>query len=183
MDGLFHNVYVVGFLTSKSYLCWCGCPSHSEHFIDSYELSRYQNPQVAKDIGASNNALVDLFERIEAFFKHLKTYTKVPLTKAMTDLTTKIMIEVLLILAITTKEIKKGFASGLVPQDITHLTHTPSGKYLRKLVGRTNIEDTLKRLDKLTQEEARMANAQVLLLAHTIIDGARSVLAGQQVYT
>ena len=41
-------------------------------------------------------------------------------------------------------------------------------KYLNKLIGRTVIEDGLKRLDKLTQEEARMATAQVLKVAHTI---------------
>jgi len=39
----------------------------------------------------------------------------------------------------------------------------------------TNIEDSLKRLDKLTQEEARMATAQVLKVAHTIDEGVRGV--------
>jgi hypothetical protein len=41
-------------------------------------------------------------------------------------------------------------------------------KYLKKLVGRTEIEDALKRLDKLTQEEARMAAAQILKVTHTV---------------
>lgn len=45
-----------------------------------------------------------------------------------------------------------------------------SGKYLRKLIGRTEIEDALKRLDKLTQEEARMATAQILKATNTIDD-------------
>jgi hypothetical protein len=48
------------------------------------------------------------------------------------------------------------------------LTEIFSEKYLKKLVGRTDIEDALKRLDKLTQEEARMATAQVLKVAHTV---------------
>ena len=43
-----------------------------------------------------------------------------------------------------------------------------SEKFLQKLVGKTEIEDALKRLDKLTQEEARMATAQVLKVTHTI---------------
>jgi hypothetical protein len=34
-----------------------------------------------------------------------------------------------------------------------------SEKYLRKLTGKTEIEDALKRLDKLTNEEVRMAVA------------------------
>ena len=33
------------------------------------------------------------------------------------------------------------------------------------------LEDALKKLDRLTQEEARMANAEVLRLAHSIRDG------------
>ena len=35
----------------------------------------------------------------------------------------------------------------------------------------TDLEDALKKLDRLTQEEARMANAEVLRLAHDIRDG------------
>ena len=41
-------------------------------------------------------------------------------------------------------------------------------KFLKKLAGRKDIEDALKRLDRLTQEEALMAAAQILNLAHTI---------------
>ncbi len=43
-----------------------------------------------------------------------------------------------------------------------------SEKYLRKLIGRADIEDALKRLDKLTQEEARMAMTQVLKATHSV---------------
>ena len=39
---------------------------------------------------------------------------------------------------------------------------------MKKLVGRTEIEDALKRLDRLTQEEARMAAAETLKIAHTV---------------
>jgi CMP-2-keto-3-deoxyoctulosonic acid synthetase len=43
-----------------------------------------------------------------------------------------------------------------------------SGKYLKKLIGKTNIEDALKRLDKLTNEEVRMVTAQVLEATHAV---------------
>jgi hypothetical protein len=43
-------------------------------------------------------------------------------------------------------------------------------KYLNKLLGKTDVEDALKRLDKLTHDEALMATAQILKLAHTIDD-------------
>ena len=50
-----------------------------------------------------------------------------------------------------------------------------SEKYLKRLIGRTEIEDALKRLDRLTQEEARMATAQILKLAHTVDENVREI--------
>jgi hypothetical protein len=41
-------------------------------------------------------------------------------------------------------------------------------KYLKKLMGKNDIEDALKKLDRLTQEEARMAAAQLLKVTNTI---------------
>jgi hypothetical protein len=38
------------------------------------------------------------------------------------------------------------------------------------------IEDALKRLDKLTQEEARMASAQNLKITHTVDERVRGVV-------
>lgn len=45
-----------------------------------------------------------------------------------------------------------------------------SEKYLKKLAGRTDIEDRVKRLDILTNEQARMANAQHLKVTHGVDD-------------
>jgi hypothetical protein len=36
------------------------------------------------------------------------------------------------------------------------------------LVGDTDIEDSLSRLDRLTQEEARMASAELLKITHSV---------------
>jgi hypothetical protein len=57
--------------------------------------------------------LIDIFVRIESFFKRLESYTEVtvPPTAAMADVIVKIMIEILSILAIATKEIKQGRSS------------------------------------------------------------------------
>ena len=41
------------------------------------------------------------------------------------------------------------------------------------LVGRTDIEDTLKRLDELTREEVQMAIAQILKATNELRDGAQ----------
>ncbi|KAH9028691.1 hypothetical protein EDB85DRAFT_1867679, partial [Lactarius pseudohatsudake] len=115
--------------------------------------------QAAKDVDASQEALADLFERIENFFKRLESYTEVPPTDAMTDMIVKIMVEVLNIFAIATKEMKQGRAK----------------TFFKKLVGRKDIEDALARLDRLTQEEARMASAQILRLAHSVDDRVKVV--------
>ncbi|KAH9175541.1 hypothetical protein EDB89DRAFT_2240973 [Lactarius sanguifluus] len=109
----------------------------------------------AKDVDASQEALADLFERIENF-KRLESYTEVPPTDAMTDVIVKIMVEVLNIFA---KEMKQGRAK----------------IFLKKLVGRKDIEDALKRLDRWTQEEARMASAQILRLTHSVDDKVKVV--------
>jgi hypothetical protein len=58
--------------------------------------------------------LIDIFVRIESFFKRLDTYTEVRPTVAMTDVIVNVMVEVLSILAIATKEIKEGRSSKLI---------------------------------------------------------------------
>jgi hypothetical protein len=55
------------------------------------------------------------------------------------------------------------------------LTKRCSEKNGKKLVGRTDMEDALKRLDKLTQEEARMAAAQNLKATHIVDERVRGV--------
>ncbi len=87
----------------------------------------------------------------------------------------KIMIEVLGIFAIVTKEMKQGRASESTPDDAFPFADKISEKYLKKLFGRTDIEDALSRLDKLTQEEARMAIMQVLKVAHHVDDGVKTI--------
>jgi hypothetical protein len=63
--------------------------------------------QAAKDVRASQDTLVDIFERIEMFFRRLEVYTDVPPTTEMTDLIIEIMAEVLSILGIAVKEMKQ----------------------------------------------------------------------------
>ncbi|KAF8497731.1 hypothetical protein F5888DRAFT_1634183 [Russula emetica] len=105
----------------------------------------------ARDVRASQDALFDMFERVEAFFRRLDVYTAVAPNEGMMDTITAIMVEVLKFIGIVTKEIKQ----------------SRTKKYLNKLIGRTDTEDALKRLDRLTREEARMAAAQLLKVTNT----------------
>ena len=58
---------------------------------------------------------------------------------------------------------------------MSRLTEKCLGKYLKKLVGRTDLEDALKRLENLTNEEVRMVTAQVLKATDTVGDRVRVV--------
>jgi len=59
------------------------------------------------DVRASQDTLIDIFERMDNFFQRLEIYTIVSPTPEMTDIIVKIMVEVLSILAIATKEMKQ----------------------------------------------------------------------------
>ena len=58
--------------------------------------------------------LIDIFIRIENFFKRLESYIEVTPTAPMADVIVKIMAEVLSIIATATKEIKQGLPSECV---------------------------------------------------------------------
>ncbi|KAI0290285.1 hypothetical protein BC826DRAFT_547696 [Russula brevipes] len=113
----------------------------------------------AKDVRASQDTLVDIFERIEGYFRRLEIYTALLPTAEIMHIIVKIMVEVLCILGIATKEIKQGRAK----------------KYVKKLIGRTDLEDALKKLDKLTRGEAQMATAEVLKATHAVDNRVRGV--------
>ena len=60
---------------------------------------------------ASHDSLVELFERIENSFKSLRVNTQISLTTEMAEVFVKITAEVLSILSIATKEVKRWRAS------------------------------------------------------------------------
>jgi hypothetical protein len=51
-------------------------------------------------------------------------------------------------------------------------------KFAKKLLGESDIEAVLQRLDRLTQEEARVALAHTLELVHGLFDTLRVVMDG-----
>jgi hypothetical protein len=64
--------------------------------------------QTACDVSSSYDALVDLFECIGNFLKRLRIYTDLPLSSSMKDIIVKIMVELLSVLALATKQTKQG---------------------------------------------------------------------------
>jgi len=51
---------------------------------------------------------------------------------------------------------------------------------VKKLLGKNEIGDSLKKLDTLTQEEARMAIAEIMRVTQSVDDNVRVVLDGAQ---
>lgn len=68
--------------------------------------------QAIKDVSASYDALVDLFESIENFLRRLNIYVKITPTTAMTNIIVKILVELLSTLALATRQVKQGRLSG-----------------------------------------------------------------------
>ncbi|KAI0287860.1 hypothetical protein BC826DRAFT_971919 [Russula brevipes] len=97
-------------------------------------------------VSASQDAMINLFERIENFFRRLEAYIGLTRTAGMMEIIVNVMVEVLIILSLATKELKQWRIK----------------RFLKKLIGRSEIEDALQRLDNLAQEESRMAAAQGL---------------------
>jgi hypothetical protein len=96
--------------------------------------------QAAKECqyGARGEAPIDIFERIENFFKCLETYTEVPPTAAMTDIIVKIMVKVLNFFAIAAKEIRPGRTSDLpICLRLNLFYWTLSRKVYEEAVGKT----------------------------------------------
>ncbi len=62
-------------------------------------------------MAASKDTLAELFERIGFFFTRLETYTRITPTEAMTSIITEIMVEVLTIFGIATKDMRGGSIS------------------------------------------------------------------------
>jgi hypothetical protein len=55
------------------------------------------------------------------------------------------------------------------------MTEIFSEKYIKQLTGMAKIEEALKKLDKLRQEEGLMATAQALKVGHTVDNRVRGV--------
>ncbi|KAH8978254.1 hypothetical protein EDB86DRAFT_3054111 [Lactarius hatsudake] len=115
----------------------------------------------AGGVSSSYDALVDLFECLENFLKRLRIYTDVPLTPSMTDIIGNIMVELLSVFALATKQIGEGRFK----------------KFAKKLLGESEIEAVLRRLDRLTQEEGRMTVAQTLEVVHGLMNNVKVVMS------
>ena len=73
-----------------------------------------------KDVNASYDALLELFESLGNFVQRLDVYTKIPSTMTMTMVVVKIIVELLSALALATRQIKQGPLSKWIVTDRRH---------------------------------------------------------------
>ena len=55
-------------------------------------------------------------------------------------------------------------------------------KFVKKLFGEKDIEAVLQRLNRLTQDEAKLAAAQILEVVHGLVQNMRMVTDREQIY-
>ena len=138
------------------------------------------NYKTARGVSTSYDSLVDIFESVGNFLNRVQIYANTPFTPPMMGIMVEIMAELLAVLALATAQIKQGRLS---KSSVAH--GHPSAelaieKFIRKLFGDQKIEAALRRLDRLTQEEARMATAQTFELVHGLVKNVGVVMDGGQ---
>jgi hypothetical protein len=98
----------------------------------------------------------------------------------MTEMVVKILVELLSTLALATEQIQQGKPSELVFGEMLYfLTQCNSEKLVKKLFGEKDVEAVLQRLDRLTQDEARITAAQTLEVVYGLIQNMRVVMDGE----
>jgi hypothetical protein len=114
------------------------------------------------------------------FLKRLDIYTTIPPTPIMTDIIIKIMIELLSVLALATKQIRQGRFSKCAITYTLLVAQCSIEKFAKKLLGDSEIETVLHRLDRLTQDEARMTVAQTLGVVYGLVGNVKVVMEGAE---
>lgn len=139
--------------------------------------------QAAIAVGTGYDVLVDLFECVANFLGRLRIHSEIPSTSAVYDILIKIMLEVLSVLALATKQVKQGrFSTLLVGHTyIPLVSELGTEKFAKKLLGEHEIETVIRRLDRLTDDEARMAVAQTLHIVYGLVSNVKVVMDGMQV--
>jgi hypothetical protein len=94
----------------------CMCLS----FVLSAHLRDIQTYQTVEGVLDDYDTLADLLESVEHFLNRLDIYTKIPPTVSMTEMIIKILVELLSVLALATKQLQQGKLSGSVLSEILY---------------------------------------------------------------
>ena len=99
----------------------------------------------------------------------------------MSGIITKILVEVLSVLSLATKQIKQGrLSEWFCIVYVCPVCDFASEKFAKKLLGESEIEDVLHRLDRLTLNEARITGTETLQIVHDLVNNMKLVMDGMQ---
>ncbi|KAH9955015.1 hypothetical protein BC827DRAFT_1239450, partial [Russula dissimulans] len=121
--------------------------------------------RAVRDVAASHDAVIRLFERIHFFLQRLNIYIGIPLTIDLTALLGNVMAHLLVIITLSTKLMTSGRMK----------------KIVKRLVGKKDVEDALEKLDVLTKEEISMTVARNLQVTHDVDENV--VAIKETIYT
>ncbi len=130
-------------------------------------------------MNASYDAMADLLESIEYFLKRLDIYTHISHNPALDEMVVKIILELLSAFALVTKELKQGQSSESILVDVLPYSINTEN-FGKKLFGEKDVKAVLHRLDRLTQDEARTTEAEILKVIYGLVQNMNVVLEGEQ---
>ena len=102
----------------------------------------------------------------------------IPPTPILTEVIIKIMVELLSVLALATKQIKQGRFSECTASYILAHVQRVTEKFVKKLFGKDKIQAIFEKLDRLTKNEGLSAGAQTLGVVHGLADNMKVVMRG-----
>ncbi|KAI0315324.1 ankyrin repeat-containing domain protein [Amylostereum chailletii] len=117
-----------------------------------------------KGVSASYDALVDLFDVLKAFLNRLKIRGDLQLKTESKQILVKILVQLLAVLALATKLIKK----------------KRLGQYVSILTGNQDVKDAVGKLDKLTAEDLGMVATETFVNTYEIFQGVKALMADNE---
>jgi hypothetical protein len=136
--------------------------------------------QAASEVSSDYDALRDLFECLGNFLKRLNVYINIPPDEMMSDIIIKIMVEMLSVVALAMQQINRGRFSTCSIKYQFRQSQRVAGTFAKKLLGDSEIGAVLRRLDRLTHDEARTTGAQTLSVVHGLVSNMKVVMEGTQ---
>ncbi|KAJ7900422.1 hypothetical protein B0H13DRAFT_2517933, partial [Mycena leptocephala] len=120
--------------------------------------------QAAKNVSARYDCIIDLCELLHSFLERLRVYMSAQLPNDMREIVIRMLAHLLSVFALMTKEIK----------------HTRIGAYLRTLIGRTDVQNALKKLNDLIGAEQSMGVASAMVFSREILDHLHGLVLAQR---
>ena len=117
----------------------------------------------------SYSALADLLKSMDRLIKPLDIYAQIPHTPIMDKIVFKIMMELLYTLALATKDLQQGGKSESRSRGCLSFDRYNAGKGVKKFIEEKDSETVLRRLDRLSRDEARATALEILKVIYGLV--------------